>query len=331
MKKKKIVIISGPTASGKSDLAVKIAKEFNGEIISCDSMQIYKYLDIGTAKICDTEMDSIPHYMLNIINPDEEFSVEQYVGMAREKIDQIISRGKLPIVVGGTCLYIKSLINPYSFCSSPKDEKIRKFYNDFLEKNGKEKLFEILRIKDFEASQRIHQNDTKRVIRALEICDTTNETKTKLNINDSKEEFYDYAFVVINCDRNKLYERINARVDKMFDLGLVDEFNANLKRFNLSKNCQSMQAIGYKELFLLNENSDEKQVKELIKQHTRNYAKRQLTFLRSFKDAKWFDTDKNISELFDFVQNKLGLKRNKNDWDKRKNKNCRKRTSKRFF
>ena len=304
MEKKKIVIISGPTASGKSSFAIQVAKKFNGEIISCDSMQIYKHLDIGTAKILNNEMDGVPHHLLDIINPNEEFSVEEYVRLAKEKINEITQRGKLPIIVGGTCFYIKALISPYSFCSSPKDEKIRAYYNDFLEKYGKEKLYEILKDKDFDASTKIHANDTKRVIRALEIFDTKQTTKTELNSQDLQEEVYDSVFVILYDDRHSLYQKINSRVDKMFETGLVDEFRTNTKKYNLNEKSQSMQAIGYKELFLLEDNNLT-DVKELIKQHTRNYAKRQLTFLRSFKDAQWFDPKNHFDNALKYIQKRL--------------------------
>ena len=241
--KKTILIITGPTASGKTGLAIECAKRFNGEIISCDSMQIYKHLNIGTAKATEEEQSQVKHHLIDVVSPEEEFSVQEYVKLAKEHIDDIISRNKLPIIAGGTGLYIKSLIYPYSFCGAPKNEEIRKKYQNILQTNGKEFLYEILKQKDFDASKRIHINDTKRVIRALEIFDSTGIEKTKLNSKELKP-LYNTVFVVLNPDdRDVLYTKIN----------------------------QSMQAIGYKELFDLEDNkTTELGTRELIKKNSRN-------------------------------------------------------------
>ncbi len=307
MKKKTILIITGPTASGKSDFAIECAKKFNGEIISADSMQIYRDLNIGTAKPSKEEQCGIKHYLIDVVDADEEFSVSDFVCLAKKAVEDISSRGKLPIIVGGTGLYIKSLIYPYSFCGAPKNEEIRNKYKKFLEENGKEQLFELLQKKDFSASQKIHINDTKRVIRALEIFEITNNTKTSLNKEENLESIYNPIFVVLNPDREILYERINKRVHKMFNAGLLVEFDDLFKKNKkLNKNNQSMQAIGYKELFKLKE---EELLKpdciELIKKNTRNYAKRQVTFMKGFGDAVWFDPLTQKKEIINYIKQKL--------------------------
>ena len=211
MKKQTILVISGPTASGKTGLAIECAKKFNGEIISCDSMQIYKFLDIGTAKATEEEQKQVKHHLIDVIEPNEEFSVQEYVKNAKEVINQIASVNKLPIIVGGTGLYIKSLIYPYSFCEAPKDENIRNYYKDLLNQYGKEYIYKILQQKDIDASKTIHVNDVKRVIRALEICDITNSKKSLLNteMNEKESSLYNVIFIVLNPDREKLYNKIN--------------------------------------------------------------------------------------------------------------------------
>lgn len=303
--KKTILIISGPTASGKSDIAIECANKFNGEVISCDSMQIYKELDIGTAKVSQEEQSLATHHLIDVIEPNKEFSVQEYVSLARQKIDEIVSKNKLPIIVGGTGFFIKSLIYPYSFCGAPKNEEIRKKYNDILENEGIDYLYSLLQNKDYEASLKIHKNDTKRVIRALEIYETTGSQKTKLNTEELEEE-YNSIFIVLNYDREKLYERINLRVDKMFDQGLLSEFEAVLGKYKLNRDHQSMQAIGYRELFDLIENKATiEETKEKIKKDTRNYAKRQITFMKGFKNATWFDVLSQKQEIFDFIDKKL--------------------------
>lgn len=303
---KKILIISGPTASGKTDFAIECAKRFNGEIISADSMQIYKNLDIGTAKATFEEQSQAVHHLLDIVEPNGEFSVQQFVEKASSAIEDIFHRGKLPILVGGTALYIKSLIQPYSFCSAPKNEQIRAKYLKILEEKGKEFLYNILLEKDPIACSKIHMNDTKRVIRALEICESNTQNKTELNAVDSNIPRYDSVFVILNLPREELYERINERVDKMFSLGLLNEVESLLKAHKIDQTCQSMQAIGYKELFQYFDKSltlDE--TKDLIKKHSRNYAKRQITFLKSFKNAIWFNPKTQREEALLFVKENL--------------------------
>ena len=304
----KILIITGPTASGKTDFAIKCAKMFNGEIISTDSMAIYKDLNIGTAKPTEDEQTQAKHHLINIIEAKDEFSVQKFVEMAKNKIEEITKRGKLPILVGGTGLYIRSLIYPYSFCSTPKDEKIREYFNNILKEKGKEFLYNLLLEKDANVSKKFHINDTKRVIRALEISTINGENKEKLYIDETKEKpIYDYTLISLDFPREKLYERINLRVDKMFEQGLTDEVLNLLKNGKIDKNSQSMQAIGYKELFrYFDKELSLNETKELIKKNTRNYAKRQLTFIRGFKDVFWFEPQEGTDKAISYIKEKIG-------------------------
>ena len=295
---KKILIIAGPTASGKTEFAIKCAKEFNGEIISADSMQIYKKLNIGTAKPSKEETKQAIHHLIDFVDPSENFSVQQYVSYAKKEIDNIISRGKLPIIVGGTGLYIKSLIYPYSFASSPKNEDLRSELNKLAEEKGVDYVYGLLETKDPESAYKIHPRDTKRVIRALEICMSTGKKKSELNIEENKKE-YDYLMLVLNPDRKILYDRINNRVDKMFDLGLEEEIKMLVNNKVVSKDSQCMQAIGYKEFFDYFENKTTyEELKESIKKHSRNYAKRQITFFRGFEDAIWLNDEDSKTKSF---------------------------------
>ena len=265
-------------------------------------MQIYRNLDIGTAKPTLAEQQSVPHYLINVVDANKEFSVQQFVNLAQEKITDIISRGKLPIIVGGTGLYIRALIYPYSFCFSQKNEQVREKLNDILDKKGATYLYSMLKEVDNDSAMKIHPNDTKKVMRALEIFETTGVPKSKQNVGEDSPR-YDYEMIALTMPREILYERINNRVDLMFEMGLENEISTLLKAGKVSRNSQSMSAIGYKEFF---DYFDKKitldEVKQLIKQHSRNYAKRQETFIRGFKDAHWFD-DK--SKALEYIKEKF--------------------------
>ncbi len=298
----KILIITGATATGKTAFAIECAKALNGEIISCDSMQIYRDLDIGTAKPTLEEQQAISHHLIDVVEAGDEFSVQQFVTLAQEKITDIISRGKLPIIVGGTGLYIKSLIYPYSFCSSKKDESVRESLNRILNEKGKEYIYSMLMEVDKESALKIHPNDTKKVMRALEIYQTTGVPKSKQNV-ENKLPRYDYTMIALTMPRETLYERINSRVDKMFDCGLEGEILGLLKKNKVNRHSQSMSAIGYKEFFdYLDNKTTLDETKELIKKHSRNYAKRQETFIRGFEDVHWFD---NKDKAMEFVKEKF--------------------------
>ena len=282
----KALFILGPTAVGKTAISVKLAKLFNGEIISCDSVQVYRGLDIGSAKIKKEETEGVVHHLIDIVSPKEDFTAFQFVSLMKEKIKEISERNKLPIVVGGTSLYVKSLILNYNFGGAGKDENLRKKLEVILKDEGVEKLYSYLKTVNLDLATKTEKDNPVRVIRAIEIALGSGE-KTS-----SKSEI-DSLIFALTMEREKLYERINLRVDMMLDEGLVDEVK-RLKEEGLTRENSSMKAIGYKEVlsFLDGEISYERMV-ELIKQHSRNYAKRQLTFLRGMENINYIDADEN--------------------------------------
>lgn len=233
MNKPKVIVIAGPTASGKSNLAIELAKQIGGEIISADSMQIYKDMNIGTAKVTPKEMQGIKHYMIDIINPSERYSVSAYKKYAQECIDEIVGKGKIPIICGGTGLYINSLVYGIEFKDEKIDEEYREELNEIAEKEGLEKLYNMALKIDPQAMEKISKNDRKRIIRVLEIYKKTGKTKTELEVLSRKKEVkYDYKLFVINMDRSILYDRINKRVDLMIENGLIDEVKSILEKYN---------------------------------------------------------------------------------------------------
>jgi len=295
------IYVVGPTASGKSALAVKLAKEFDGIIVSADSMQIYKGLDIGTAKESKEVRAMIPHKMIDVVEAKDEFSVAEYAEMAKKEIDNALKCGKLPIVVGGTGLYFEALIYPMSFAGTVKNPELREKLAKELEEFGAEYLHEKLKSLDTKTAERLHTNDTKRVIRALEIILTTGKTLEE-NKDDNEKVSPNVVMIGLNFDRSKLYERINERVDEMFEHGLLNEVYS-VGSFEY----QSMQAIGYKEFadytpkkvgedYVLTE-TELAEIKDKIKQHTRNYAKRQLTWFRKYDFVKWFEPSETQSAI----------------------------------
>lgn len=292
-----LLIIAGPTAVGKSDLSVELAKKLNGEIISVDSMQIYKYMDIGSAKIPKEEMGGIPHYLIDCVDPHKEFSVAEFKELATEKIKDIQNRGKLPILVGGTGLYINSIICNMNFAESDKDEAYREELEKIAEEHGNEYLHEMLKDIDLESYNSIHFNNRKRVIRALETYKLTGKPFSSFKAKNSiYETSYNIYYYVLNMDREKLYDRINKRVDIMFEKGLLKEVKA-LKAMGLTDDMQSMKGIGYKEiLYYLDGKISLEQCIEMIKQGSRNYAKRQLTWFRKDPRAIFIDKDNFASE-----------------------------------
>lgn len=293
---KKLLIIAGPTAVGKTEISVKLAKELNGEIISTDSMQIYKYMDIGSAKISKEEMEGIPHHLIDIIDPKVQFSVSEYKQKCLEVMEEIYSRGKLPILVGGTGLYIDSVTCNMSFTESEKDEEYRSYLWNLAEKEGNDKLHSMLKDIDNESYNSIHPNNRKRVIRALEVYKLTGKPFSSFKEDNKKYDVpYNIFYYVLNMDRAKLYERINKRVDIMMKKGLIEEVK-KLMNMGLTSNMQSMQGIGYKEImYYLNGDISLEQAEEMIKQGTRNYAKRQLTWFRKDPRAVFIDKD-DLSE-----------------------------------
>ncbi|MDU2458688.1 MULTISPECIES: tRNA (adenosine(37)-N6)-dimethylallyltransferase MiaA [Clostridium] len=291
--KEKVLVIAGPTAVGKTDLSIKLAKELNGEIISTDSMQIYKYMDIGSAKITKEEMCGVPHHMIDVVDPSTPFSVADYKEMAQKCIDDIISRGKLPILTGGTGLYINALTCNMNFTEAENDLKYRSELEELAENHGNEYIHNMLKDIDPISYKEIHYNNRKRVIRALEVYKLTKKPFSSFNAG---EEFYngpyDVSYYVLNMDREKLYNRINLRVDMMMDKGLLEEC-IKLKEMGYNSSVQSMQGIGYKEIFYYLENKISlNEAVEMIKQGSRNYAKRQLTWFR--RDPRAIILDKDI-------------------------------------
>ena len=281
--KTKVVFILGPTAVGKTFFGVQIAKKLNGEIISADSVQIFKGFDIGSAKVTKEEMQGIKHYAIDILQPWEEFSVYDFVEYTKQKIEEIAKKGKLPIIVGGTGLYVKALTLGYNFGGVNKDVNLREELEDLARKKGNDYLFELLKKKDEKMAENTDKFNTVRLIRALEIALSNGQKQT------NKVEIESLVFA-LNRDRKVLYDSINKRVDGMLQNGLVDEVK-HLKSLGLSRENQSMKAIGYKEVLqFLDGEMDYDRMVEILKQHSRNYAKRQLTFLRGMKDVIWIDT-----------------------------------------
>lgn len=291
----KLIVIAGATASGKTAAAVRLAKLINGEIINSDSMQVYKYMDIGTAKVTDEEKDGILHHMIDIVSPELEYSVAEYVVEAKEVISDVVNRGKVPILSGGTGLYIESLIYPFDFSNADKNADIRRQLEEELKSYGTEYMYsQLCKIDPIDAAK-MHPNNTKRVIRALEIYRTTGKVKSQ-NICE-RIPLYDLEFYCINREREELYNRIDRRVDIMFEKGLLSEVDSLINQHNLNFDMQSMQAIGYKEFRAFYEGkADLDEVKENIRLDSRHYAKRQLTWLRRYDFARWITADELIAK-----------------------------------
>lgn len=295
-----ILILTGPTAVGKTALSIELAKILGGEIISADSMQIYRKMDIGSAKISQEEMDSVVHHMIDVVDPDEDFSVADFHDMASQIISDIDKRGKLAIVTGGTGLYLNSLVYDMDFGGTNSDPSIRKDLEEILNDKGKDYLYRLLQDLSPEAAKRIHPNNTKRVIRAIEVYKTGGDMGDFSNDLKYNPKF-DAKIIVLNRDRSILYDRINQRVDMMFDMGLLDEVKG-LHQMGYTSQMQSMKGIGYKEVL---EYFDGKMTLEesidILKQGTRRYAKRQITWFKRYENALWLDLDK-VTELDDQIE-----------------------------
>ncbi|MGM0835483.1 MAG: tRNA (adenosine(37)-N6)-dimethylallyltransferase MiaA [Bacillota bacterium] len=313
--KKKVIVIIGPTAVGKTRSSVELAKRVNGEIISGDSMQIYKEMDIGTAKASKEEMQGVPHYLIDVKEPTEPYSVAEFQREVRELIDVISKKGCVPIIAGGTGLYIQSVLYDYQFSDTGKDEEIRLRLEKQVEEEGMERVYEELRRIDPVSAENIHPNNVRRVIRALEVFHSTGKTMAEYQESQEQELLYDVAFVGLTMDREVLYDRINLRVDLMVEQGLFEEVESLYKKG--IRDCQSIQAIGYKELYgYFDGLLTKEQAIAALKQNSRRYAKRQLTWFRNKMDVTWFDmTDANfevtLEEIFLFVAGKLQLEANK--------------------
>lgn len=282
MNKPKVVFILGPTGVGKTSLSVALAKEFNGEVISADSVQVFREFDIGSAKVTQQEMQGIKHFGIDVVLPSQEFTASDFANYTKERIEEISAKGKLPFIVGGTALYVKSMVEGYNFGGTEKNIEFRNSLEEEINKNGLESLFNRLKQESPEIAENIDGKNKVRVIRALEILKFGNgKTQDKSKVD------FDYKIFALTMPREKLYERINKRASVMIEKGLVDEVKDLYSKYG---NCQPMRAIGYKEVlpYLRGEISLEA-MENLISQHTRNYAKRQLTFLRGMGNVIFVD------------------------------------------
>lgn len=301
MEKPTVIVICGPTASGKTALSIELAKKINGEIVSADSMQIYKDMNIGSAKVTPEEMQGIKHYLIDCVLPDERYSVANYKQDAKKAIEEIISNGKTPIVVGGTGLYIDALIYEIEYKDIKINEEYRKELEEIKEKEGLEVLYKKALEIDPKAMEKISHNDYKRITRILEIYEATGKNKTQQEAESRLNEVpYNYKVFAINYDREKLYERINKRVDIMIEKGLINEVKSLLEKY--SEFPTAMQGLGYKEVkqYLDGELSKEEMI-EKIKQESRRYAKRQFTWFRKNKQTIWINGQANIDDNINII------------------------------
>ena len=305
--KEKILVLAGPTGVGKTELSINLAKRLNGEIISADSMQIYEYMDIGSAKVTEEEMQGIKHHLIDVVDPGQEFSVSDFKDMGEKALKEIYAKGKLPMIVGGTGLYINSLTCNMNFTESEKDDEYRKELNALAEEKGNVYVHELLKDIDPISYKNIHPNNRKRVIRALEVYKLTGQPFSSYNAGEKLyDSNYDIHFYVLTMDREKLYERINKRVDIMMEKGLLEEC-IKLKEMGYTSSMQSMQGIGYKEiLYYLEGKISLEDAVDMIKQGSRNYAKRQLTWFR--RDPRAIFLDKDVlseEEIIDKISNDM--------------------------
>ncbi|TQR21021.1 tRNA (adenosine(37)-N6)-dimethylallyltransferase MiaA [Psychrobacillus vulpis] len=300
--KPSVIAIVGPTAVGKTALSIELAKSFNGEIINGDSMQVYRGLSIGTAKIEPNEMEGVPHHLLDIKDPTDNFSVAEYQKLVREKIDEIASRNRVPIIVGGTGLYIQSVLYDFRFTQEKKTDNA--LLNE-LEQLSPEDLYDRLTILDPIAAEEIHPNNVQRVIRAIERVELSGKRKDEIEQDQGHEKIYPHYIIGLSIDRALLYERINKRVDIMIEKGLLDEVSGLHKQG--IRQVQSIQAIGYKEIYeYLDGHITLEEAIDKLKQNSRRYAKRQLTYFRNKMDIHWYnpftDMERIIKEIQAFLQ-----------------------------
>ncbi len=286
--KKKLVILTGPTAVGKTKLSIELAKEIGGEIISADSMQVYKYMDIGSAKIMPDEMGGVPHHLIDVLEPTQEFDVFLFQQMAKEAMQGIYERGNIPVIVGGTGFYIQALLYDIDFTQSQEDTALRRELEQFAQENGAHALHEQLAQMDPKAAEEIHENNVKRVIRAIEYFRQTGEQISVHNEQQrQKSSPYNFCYFVLNDERAVLYERINQRVDQMLSAGLVEEVQ-RLLAMGCRRESTAMQGLGYKEIIdYLQGVTDLDRAVYLIKRDTRHFAKRQITWFKRQPDVEW--------------------------------------------
>ena len=313
MDRKPLIILAGPTAVGKTSLSIRLAKETGGEIISADSMQVYRHMDIGSAKITKEEMEGVPHYLVDVLEPEEEFNVVRFQQMAKEAAERIWEKGKIPLVVGGTGFYIQALLYDIVFTENDGDESYRsQLEQKASDEEGASELYEMLKTVDPKAAQEIHPRNIKRIIRALEFYHQTGKKISEHNETQRQRESpYNYAYFVLTDERSRLYERIDRRVDLMMEQGLLDEVRY-LKERGVRKDSTAMQGLGYKELYAYLEGEyplDE--AVRIIKRDTRHFAKRQLTWFKRERDVIWADKSVIGQEEENLADYMLGYLREK--------------------
>jgi tRNA dimethylallyltransferase len=297
MNKKPLIILTGPTSVGKTALSIALAKAVDGEIISADSMQVYRHMDIGTAKISPEEMEGVPHYLIDELEPEEEFNVVRFKQLSRHYMERIYARNKLPILVGGTGFYIQAILYDIDFTQNETDTAYRSYLEQLIKEHGGDHLYQLLKEQDPESAAVIHPNNLKRVIRALEYLKLTGDKISRHNEEQrGKESPYNFCYFVLNRDRSKLYETINRRVDKMLSDGLLEEVKELAAR-GCTRDLVSMQGLGYKELLAcLDGECTLVEAVDNLKRDTRHFAKRQLTWFKREKDVIWIDKDDYSSE-----------------------------------
>ncbi len=314
-----LIIITGPTAVGKTALSVRLAKAIGGEIISADSMQVYRHMDIGSAKIKKEEMDGVPHYLIDVLDPEEEFNVTVFQKMAKEAVEEIYSHGHIPIVAGGTGFYIQALLYDIDFTENGEDTSIRMELEKLGQERGAEYLHNLLRDIDPDSAEEIHENNMKRVIRAIEYYRQTGERISEHNKRErEKKSPYDFLYYVVNTDRARLYERIERRVDLMLEQGLVEEV-MHLKDMGLTRDMVSMQGLGYKEILdYLQGICTLEEAVYVLKRDTRHFAKRQITWFKRERDVRWLnlpdfnnDLDQVQLKMLQDINEMYGLENNK--------------------
>ncbi len=288
--KKPLIILTGPTAVGKSELSIRLAKAVNGAVISADSMQVYRGMDIGSTKISQDQMEGVPHYMVDILDPEEEFHVVRFQEMAKEAMDEIYDRGQIPLLVGGTGFYIQAVLYDIDFTEQEEDAALREEYERIAKEKGADYLHEKLREVDPDSADAIHANNIKRTIRALEFYEKSGSAISEHNMRErQKDSPYNFCYYVLNDERERIYQKINERVDRMLEEGLVDEVRA-LKDRGCTADMVSMQGLGYKEiLHMLDGETSLDEAVYTMKRDTRHFAKRQLSWFRRERDVVWID------------------------------------------
>ncbi len=313
--KKPIIILTGPTAVGKTKASIGLAKALNGEIISADSMQVYKYMDIGSAKIRPEEMQGVKHYLVDVLDPEDEFHVVRFQQMAKQAMEEIYAKGKIPIVVGGTGFYIQALLYDIDFTESNEDTAYRDELEHLASEKGADYLHEMLREVDPASAETIHANNVKRVIRALEFYKLTGQKISEHNEKErAKESPYDFCYFVLNDDRQLLYDKIDQRIDLMLKEGLLEEVEA-LRQKGYTKDMVSMQGLGYKEILdYLNGECTLEEAIYILKRDTRHFAKRQLTWFRRERDVIWInkneyhhDEEKILDVMLSYVRERTDI------------------------